>query len=123
YYRIISFGLDEAVMEYAFIEGGKLDNKFFISALASSSGLEAIKDTEYRSLSENIPVGAFEKLCDDYIMSYVKDAKYKTLTAEPIIGYLLAKENEAKTLKMILSCKLSGIDPQKIKERVRESYV
>ena len=65
----------------------------------------------------------FEKDCDDYLMSYVKDAKYKSLTPEPIVGYILAKETEVKCVRIIMSCKLNDIDADTIKERVREAYV
>ena len=56
-------------------------------------------------------------------MGYVKDAKYKTLTPEPVAAYILAKETEAKCVRIIMTCKLQDIDPETIKERVREAYV
>ena len=66
---------------------------------------------------------AFEKACDDYLMEYIKEAKYKTLTPEPVVAYILAKETEAKCVRIILTCKLHQIDVDVIKERVREGYV
>ena len=65
----------------------------------------------------------FEKNCDDFIMSYVKDARYKSLTPEPIVGYIIGKETEVKCIRIIMTCKLNDIDVETIKERVRESYV
>ena len=49
-------------------------------------------------------------------------AKYKTLTPEPVAAYILAKETEAKCVRIIMTCKLQDIDPETIKERVREAY-
>mgnify|MGYP000849148502 CR=1 FL=1 len=66
---------------------------------------------------------AFEKACDDYLTEYVKEAKYKTLTPEPVAAYILAKETEAKCVRIIMTCKLHNIDAETIKERVREAYV
>ena len=65
----------------------------------------------------------FEKACDDYLMDFVKDAKYKTLTPESVVAYILAKETEAKCVRIIMTCKLHDIDEETIKERVREAYV
>ena len=53
----------------------------------------------------------------------IKDAKYKTLTPEPVMAFILAKETEAKCIRIILTCKLHNIEPSIIKERMRESYV
>ena len=66
---------------------------------------------------------SFEKACDDYLTEYVKEAKYKTLTPEPVAAYILAKETEAKCVRIIMTCKLHNIDAETIKERVREAYV
>ena len=123
-YRIFKMKLKSDIMEEAFVGGGILDLNFFKSAAESGDVTERISDTEYKSiLNAGDTIGAFEKACDDYMITYAKDAKYKTLTPEPIIGYILAKENEAATLRTILSCKERGIDPEVIKERVRETYV
>lgn len=123
-YRIFKMKLKSEIMEEAFVSGGTLGIDFFKSAAESGDVVERIGDTEYKSiLSESDTIGSFEKACDDYMINYAKDAKYKTLTPEPIIGYILAKENEAATLRTILYCKARGIDPDIIKERVRETYV
>ena len=85
-----------------------------------------MKETSYGPLCETyMPQGftVFEKACDDYLMGYVKDAKYKTLTPEPVAAYILAKETEAKCVRIIMTCKIQDIDPETIKERVREAYV
>ena len=57
------------------------------------------------------------------LTEYVKEAKYKTLTPEPVAAYILAKETEAKCVRIIMTCKLHNIDAETIKERVREAYV
>ena len=64
-----------------------------------------------------------EKLCDDRRMRFLKDAHYVTFGPEPIAAFYLAKENENKNLRMILTGKLVGTDPAVIKERLRETYV
>lgn len=108
------------------VPGGELRAETLVRALKSDSAVSVLKETGYASLcAESMEQGftAFEKACDDYLMDYVKEAKYKTLTPEPVAAYILAKETEAKCVRIIMTCKLHQIDAETIKERVREAYV
>ena len=60
---------------------------------------------------------------DNYIMSYMKEAKLKSLSIEPIVAYIYAKQTEIKNIRIILTGKIAKISSEKIKERLRESYV
>ncbi|MGI6112985.1 MAG: V-type ATP synthase subunit C [Mahellales bacterium] len=64
-----------------------------------------------------------EKLADDYIMGYLKEHKNNPFGPEALIGYLLAKENELKIIRIIMVGKINGIKSQVIKERLRDVYV
>lgn len=108
------------------VPGGELRTETLVRALKNDSAVSVLKETGYASLcAESMEQGftAFEKACDDYLMDYVKEAKYKTLTPEPVAAYILAKEAEAKCVRIIMTCKLHQIDAETIKERVREAYV
>lgn len=78
-------------------------------------GLEAYKETG--RLSE------LEKNMDNYLMELNKPSKYITFGPEPIFSYLVAKEAEIKTLRIIMVSKLNNLSPESIRERVRELYV
>ncbi len=84
-----------------------------------------MKETSYGRLCDSMRAGftAFEKACDDYLTSYVKEAKYKTLTPEPLRHIFLQKKQRSKCVRIIMTCKLNNIDAETIKERVREAYV
>lgn len=64
-----------------------------------------------------------EKLLDNKIMEHIKNAKYVSYGIEPLIAYLIAKDNEIKIARIILAGKLAGISPELIRERLRETYV
>ena len=124
--RIRTLGRTEEELKENFVPGGELSVDTLVRALRSDSAVAVLKETGYGHLcSENMEQGftVFEKACDDYLMDYIKDAKYKTLTAEPVAAYILAKETEAKCVRIIMTCKLQDIDAETIKERVREAYV
>ena len=98
-------------------------------AKAALSGPEAIRDyllgTEYaggaQALSESM--SAFERWCDNRIIQTISPQKYKAFTIGPVVAYVLARQNEIKTVRIILSGKRSQLPEQAIRERVREMYV
>ncbi len=66
---------------------------------------------------------AFECWCDNRIIKTIKPQKYNSFTSGPIVAYVLARENEIKTVRIILSGKRNGLSDAYIRERVREMYV
>lgn len=78
-------------------------------------GVEAFLDTG--SLS------TYERLMDDFLLSFVKASRWNPLGIEPIIGYLLAKENEIRIIRIIMVGKVNNLPSQIIRERLRDVYV
>lgn len=66
---------------------------------------------------------AFEKWCDDKVMTLVKEQKTNPFTIGPLFAYVIARQNEIATVRIILSGKLNDIDDTIIKERLRDMYV
>ncbi|MGE4282609.1 MAG: V-type ATP synthase subunit C [Clostridia bacterium] len=115
------------------VPGGTIGEKIFIEKLESplEGFVEVLKYTPYGSFSEeaiesfknsgNLTV--FEKLSDNFMISYIKKAKYIFLGIEPLVGYLMAKENEIKIARIIMVGKINNISNEMIRERLREAYV
>ena len=66
---------------------------------------------------------AFERWCDNKIIQTIKPQKYNPFSVEPLVAYVLARENEIKTVRIILSAKANNLPEDSIRERVREMYV
>ncbi len=66
---------------------------------------------------------AFERWCDDRMTESMKPQKYETFSVGPLLAYLLARENEIKTVRIILTGKQNSFPDDAIRERVREMYV
>ena len=66
---------------------------------------------------------AFERWCDNQLIETIKPQKYNPFTAGPLVAYVLAKENEIKTVRIILTARLNGLEEEQIRERIREMYV
>ena len=64
-----------------------------------------------------------EKYMDNYLVEINKPSKYVNFGPEPIFSYLVAKEAEIKTLRIIMVSKLNKLSPDATRERVRDLYV
>ncbi len=70
----------------------------------------------------NDELSILDKDLDDYLMEYLKNAKIISTGLAPIIGYINAKENEIKNIRIILVGKINNVDSDSIKRRLRKSY-
>lgn len=125
FFRVRKIYHNPFIFEVSYIEGGKISLNTFMESLD-----EEEQNLKYRFIgfSDTIAqaINNYENLdqfCDDYIMRYMKEAKIKALTIEPIVAYIYAKKTEFKNIRIIFSGKLNGVSSEKIKERLRESYV
>ena len=53
----------------------------------------------------------------------MKKAKTIPFGIEPIIGYIYAKENEIKLIRIIMVGQMNNVPKEVIRERLRDSYV
>lgn len=67
-------------------------------------------------------IAALEKERDNYLLSLVKDHRYENETIYPVIGHYLARDREAKAVRLILTAKRNKLDDAVIMERLRELY-
>lgn len=120
-------------LEEVIIEGGNIDKKTLISYEGESidSIANKLSYTPYEKIlrlgleeyANTNNISYFEKISENYIMDYVKKAKYVSFGIEPLIGYMIAKETEIKILRIIMVGKLNNIAPDIIRERLRDVYV
>lgn len=114
-------------LDRALVESSVLDIKEL--KLCALSGEEAIHEyLKKTSYSDAVPhlkksMWEFDKWCDDYFMEKLKPQKYNPFTLSPIIAYFLAKENEIKSIRILLSGKRNMLSEDVIRERLREMYV
>ena len=130
--RVRKMGQPWSFFGTVFLPGGTISEKTFVAGYeepihqfaarlkgtalygAAQEGLESMKET-----------GSFtsiERLCDDAVMKYVKDAKYISFGIEPLIAYTAAKQAEIKSVRIVLAGKAAGLAPNLIRERLRETY-
>jgi len=118
--------------EFLIPEGDfKIENIVEIYDSPLSSWFEKLIHTDYKDIVElgvsyfqkNNSLMELEKLRDNFILNFSKIGKYVTFGIEPLVGFITAKENDIKNIRIILSGKLNKLSPDQIKERVRDTYV
>ncbi|MEA4816841.1 MAG: V-type ATP synthase subunit C [Lachnospiraceae bacterium] len=124
--RIKNMNKTFEVFADVYVDGGSLSLETFRTAFSAESPATGLRGTQYGEIcTEGMPKGftVFEKLCDNFIMAFIREAKFRSLTLEPMVAYAYARETEAKIIRIILSGKLNNIDVDVIKERLRDAYV
>ena len=85
----------------------------YLEGTSYAGGAEALRESP----------SAFERWCDNRMIETLKPQKYETFSVGPLLGYLIARENEIKTVRIILTGKQNGFPDDAIRERIREMYV
>ena len=116
-----------------FIEEGNIPDKVFLGGydepaeqFAEKLAIYGLRDVLLEGANMIRETGRFtalEKLCDNFLLASLEDAKYIASGIEPLIAYLTAKESEIKTVRIIMAGKLAGISNELIRERLRSTYV
>ena len=131
--RVKAMGYGRDFLKKVILLNGKLDYAFFNDIFDESleTLIEKLAFKDYgKVVEEGITsyiktksLTRFEKLSDDFIFELAKKGKYVAFGIEPLVGYLMAKENEAKIIRMIMVGKINEIPNELIRERLRDVYV
>lgn len=115
------------------IKGGRVDLDLFLNNFIDdieSFSNKIFHTNHYKWLKEGIEeylktkdLGRIEKTADNYLISVLKNSKFVSFGAEPIVAYIFAKENEIKIIRIILTGKKNKVDTDIIRERLRDIYV
>lgn len=129
--RTRRMGRDVEFLRRALVPGGSIDEAGVLKAFTSDEGLELLyKGTVFQEAAAQgslaIAGGSlteFELACDNALTRFLSQAKYISFGAEKVVAYLAALETELTAARMILTGKLSGVKPQKLRERLRDNNV
>ncbi len=111
---------------------GMIESAFLMSEFATPmlDLLPRIPDAAYRGmlteasrvLQSKEDFSALDRLADDFLVKYLQPAKYYCFGIEPLVGYLVAKENEVTRLRTILHGKEKSLPEDTLQEVLRASY-
>lgn len=102
-----------------------------VSSLATAAALsvdaicDCLASTDYSAAVTELrqSPSAFERWCDNLMMNRIRPQQFQVFGLGPLTAYILARENEIKSVRIILSGKLNELPEAAIRERVRDMYV
>lgn len=128
FFRCRTLKKDKDFFSKVFIPGGTLTERLFLEFYENeeSAFLRKLFVTPYDRVVvgyEKEGLKGLELSCDNFLLEYVKQTKLVTAGLEVLIAYLIAKENEIKLLRSVLTGKINEIPAQMIRERMRETFI
>jgi V/A-type H+-transporting ATPase subunit C len=124
---------EASFFESCYVKGGRLSKEVFLnnysvplSAVAAAfsnkyCNTEIQKGIEGYESNHNF--SDLEILLQNTLINHLKKAKLITYGAEIIYAYLMAKENELRQIRLLLTCKLKNISNGILIRKLGESYV
>jgi ATP synthase, subunit C len=130
--RVKKMGQPWNYFENVFIPGGTVDLQVFLGSYEDDFKQATEKFQAY-NIAKAVSEGGeqidnsgdftlLEKICDNLLVEYSREAKTVTFGLEPLVSYLVARQNEVKAIRIVLAGKLAKMSPELIRERLRETY-
>ena len=113
------------------LPGGSFQEPFLARQAGAADGIAAVfAGSAYGKAAElgakavhSGSLTAFELECDNVVNRYIAQTKLMSFGPEMVLGYLTAEENNITAVRMILTGILAGIAPERLRERLRDTYV
>jgi V/A-type H+-transporting ATPase subunit C len=125
--RCCRMGKNADFARRAVAPAGSLNTPKLIDAAAMDMDAicECLKRTDYADATEALKksMSAFERWCDNKLMAIIKPQRKNYFTIEPIAAYILARENDIRIARLVLSAKQNDLSDDVLRERLRDTYV
>ena len=124
--RSAKTGKDRTFLEKALAPCDSLDTDQLIeAALSGEEGIASyLLRTPYAEGAEelNKSMSQFERWCDNLLVKKMRPQKYNPFGIDPLAAFVLARENELKSVRIILSGMRNDLPEQAIRDRIRDMY-
>jgi V/A-type H+-transporting ATPase subunit C len=131
--RLKYLGASREKLEKFILKGGFSDEQMLLQNFEATFGDigDKIQATPYAqlwnrgidTLEEKETFIELERGIEDFLMAYLRKAKYIVFGPEPIFAFGLAKKHELSLIRLLGIGKLSHIPPLLLKQRISETYV
>ena len=120
-------GKNRAFLDTALVECRTLNRDSLArAALDSEEAVAAyLEKTDYQDGAQELreSPSAFERWCDNLLIRRIRPQLRNPFGIGPLAAYILARDNEIKSVRIILAGKRNRLPEEAIRERVRETYV
>ncbi len=130
--RAKAIGVSKMDMENMLVGGGEITSRTYAQLYEQplENAVQPLSIKEYGEVVANgiasfvntKSIAVYEKLMEELLQKIVGKYRYSAFTIEPIIGYMLAKEQEARAIRLVMTAKINNIDPVVVQERLSGLY-
>ncbi len=128
--RCIRGHMDEGVLKAALVEDGNISADRIakrvynegVTAVFTERALAHAAELGQQAI-EGAPLAGFERECDDVLTRFLEEAKMTAFGPEIAVAFIASMEGEIIAARMVLLGKRSGLSPDELRERLRDSYV
>ncbi|MFA5674908.1 MAG: V-type ATPase subunit [Christensenellales bacterium] len=131
--RVRASKADKAVFERAYLYGGEISRRVLSDAFetADESFLSSAAKGAYSSVlaeafadyQKSGSLYMLEKARDDYLLSLLRKNRFDMFGIGPLMGYFLAKQREAASVRMVMTAKQGGIEAEIVSKRLKQLYI
>ena len=122
---------DADFLALALVPGGTVADRAFLTAARTGGELAPLFSGSILRPAAELgdaarkggKLTAYEKACDDALVSYLRSSRLTPFGDSVLIAYLAARENEITAARIIMSGRAAGVPAVSIRERLREAYV
>lgn len=133
FFRVKYKGLSREKFECLILKGGFLDERILLENFDLTFGEigDKLRASPYQDLwnnsvdilEERETFVELERGMEDFLMTYLRRAKFIVFGPEPIFAYGLAKRRELNLVRLLGVGKINRIPVDFLKERISETYV
>ncbi len=119
--RLLFLEKYQELIDFAILPGGNIGKDTIKKAkIDDVDSLEVLyRGTIYNSLLQwKDSFSILERESEKMLISYLESVAFESIGVEPVIAYLLIKENEIRNLRIIFIGKMNGVGEDLIKERL-----
>jgi V/A-type H+-transporting ATPase subunit C len=119
--RLLFLEKYQELIDFALLPGGNIEKDTIKKAkIENVDSLEDLyRGTIYSFLLEwKDSFSLMERESEKLLISYLQSVAFEAIGVEPVIAYLLIKENEIRNLRIIFIGKMNGVGEDLIKERL-----
>ena len=119
--RLLFLKRYDELIDFAVLPGGNIGKEKIKNARIENS--DSLEDFYRGTICSSIlawkdSFSVLERESEKLLVSYLKSVAFEAIGVEPVIAYLLLKENELRNLRVIFVGKTNGVSEDLIKERL-----
>lgn len=129
--RCVRMGKNAEYLRSVLLDGGNVSADYLAKAAFGGEGLASMFIASPLQEAAVLGMAAmkggsmtkFEKECDDGLMRYLANTRLMYFGAQLVVWYFAVEDRNITNIRMILTGLRSGIAPERLRERLRETYV